>query len=42
MKGLAPNGVFGEPRMISANKGQQITDIAVGALKKIALDLYHG
>ena len=41
MKGNTPNGVFGEPRMISAEKGLQITNIVVRALKKIVLDLYQ-
>jgi creatinine amidohydrolase len=41
MKTQTPNGVFGDVRMVSAEKGQKITDIAVGALKKIVLDLYQ-
>jgi creatinine amidohydrolase len=41
MKAMTPNGAFGDVRKISAEKGQEITDIAVGALKKIVLDLYH-
>ncbi len=41
MKTMTPNGVFGDVRMVSAEKGQKITDIAVGALKKIVLDLYQ-
>lgn len=41
MKTQTPNGVFGDVRSISAEKGQKITDIAVGALKKIVLDLYQ-
>jgi creatinine amidohydrolase len=41
MKAMTPIGVFGDVRMISAEKGQKITDIAVGALKKIVLDLYQ-
>ena len=39
MKTMTPSGVFGDVRMVSAKKGQKITDIAVGALKKIVLDL---
>jgi len=38
---MTPNGVFGDPRMVSAEKGQKITDIVIKALKKIVLDLYH-
>ncbi len=41
MKTMTPNGVFGDVRMVSAEKGQKITEIAVGALKKIVLDLYQ-
>jgi len=41
MKGLTPNGVFGDPQKVSAEKGQQITNIVVSAIKKIVLDLYH-
>jgi creatinine amidohydrolase len=41
MKAMTPIGVFGDVRMISAEKGQKITGIAVGALKKIVLDLYQ-
>jgi creatinine amidohydrolase len=40
MKTQTPNGVFGDVRMVSAEKGQKITDIAVSALKKIVLDLF--
>ena len=39
MKTQTPNGVFGEVRMVSAEKGQKIADIAVEGLKKIVLDL---
>ena len=41
MKAMTPIGVFGDVRMVSAEKGQKITDIAVDALKKIVLDLYQ-
>ena len=41
MKTLTPNGVFGDPQKVSAEKGQQITNIVVSAIKKIVLDLYH-
>ena len=41
MKTMTPNGVFGDVRKISAGKGQKITDLAVGGLKEIVLDLYH-
>lgn len=41
MKAMTPIGVFGEARMISAEKGQKITDITVEALKKIVLDLHQ-
>ena len=40
MKGNTPNGVFGDPQKVSAEKGEQISDIVVRALKKIVLDLY--
>jgi creatinine amidohydrolase len=39
MKTMTPNGVYGEPKMISAEKGEQITELVVRALKKIVLDL---
>jgi creatinine amidohydrolase len=39
MKTMTPNGVYGQPEMVSAEKGQQITKLVVGALKKIVLDL---
>jgi creatinine amidohydrolase len=41
MKAMTPSGVFGDVRMVSAEKGQKIVAIAVGALKKIVLDLYQ-
>lgn len=41
MKNLTPNGVFGDPRKISAEKGRKITRIVVESLKKIVLDLYE-
>jgi len=41
MKTMTPNGVFGDPRMVSAEKGQQITELVVKALKKIVLDLFQ-
>ncbi|MCK4855449.1 MAG: creatininase family protein, partial [Bacteroidales bacterium] len=41
MKNMTPNGVYGDVRMVSAEKGQKITSIAVGSLKKIVLDLYQ-
>ena len=41
MKTMTPIGVFGDVQKVSAEKGQKITDLAVGALKKIILDLYQ-
>lgn len=41
MKNLTPNGVFGDPRKISSEKGLKITGIVVESLKKIVLDLYE-
>jgi creatinine amidohydrolase len=41
MKAQTPNGVFGDVRRISAEKGQKITDIAVAALRDIVIDLYQ-
>ena len=41
MKAMTPSGVFGDVRMVSAEKGQKIVAKAVGALKKIVLDLYQ-
>jgi creatinine amidohydrolase len=41
IKAMTPIGVFGEARMVSAEKGQKITDLAVGALEKIVLDLFQ-
>jgi creatinine amidohydrolase len=41
MKAQTPNGVFGNVREVSVEKGQKITDIAVSALRKIVLDLYQ-
>ena len=41
VKAMTPTGVFGDVRMVSAEKGQKIADLAVGALKKIVLDLYQ-
>jgi creatinine amidohydrolase len=41
MKTMTPNGVYGDPKKISAEKGQKITNIVVRALKKIVLDLYQ-
>jgi creatinine amidohydrolase len=39
MKTMTPNGVFGDVRNVSADKGQKITVIVVRALKKIVMDL---
>jgi len=40
MKAMTPNGVFGDPRKNSPEKGQQITEMVVLRLKKIVFDLY--
>jgi creatinine amidohydrolase len=40
-KSMNPYGVIGEPKKISAEKGQIITDKVRKALKKIVLDLYE-
>ena len=41
MKAMTPSGVFGDVRLVSAEKGQKIADLAVEGLKKIVLDLYQ-
>jgi len=40
-KSMNPDGVIGEPKKISAEKGQKITVRVIKALKKIVLDLYE-
>jgi creatinine amidohydrolase len=42
MKDMTPNGVFGDVREVSAEKGQKITIRVVRALKTIVLDLMQG
>lgn len=39
MKQMTPNGVFGDPTKATMEKGQQISDCVVNALKKIVNDL---
>ncbi len=39
MKTMTPNGVFGDPRKVSAEKGQKIAEKVVEALKTMVLDL---
>ena len=41
VKAMTPSGVFGDVRLVSAEKGQKIADLAVEGLKKIVLDLYQ-
>ena len=42
MKQLTPNGVFGDPRAASVEKGQRITDLVVNHLREIVTDLISG
>lgn len=39
MKAMTPSGVYGDAAFASQEKGEQITDIVVGALKRIVIDL---
>lgn len=41
MKAMTSNGVFGDPSVCSAEKGNKITKIVTTSLKGIVLDLYH-
>lgn len=39
MKQMTPNGVFGDPRSATKEKGQRITDLITEELKQIVLDI---
>lgn len=41
IKSMAPNGVYGEPRAASVEKGRQITTCVVNSLKQVVTDLYN-
>ena len=41
MKAMTPNGVFGDPRQVTPEKGQKITEKVVEALKRIVIELYE-
>lgn len=41
IQSMTPNGVYGEPRAASVEKGRQITDCVVHSLKQVLTDLYE-
>ncbi len=41
MKAMTSNGVYGNPKMGTAKKGKQITNLVINELKNIVADLYN-